>query len=136
MRPMRDFGLLLFLRDGTVPSVKFGWGTELGSGPGNEIQGESLPPGCPGYNPTSVRNKILATSLPLRHPGYDPDAITNRIPPTSLPPRRLGYNPANRILAISLPPRHPSRPGWHPAIDRNNNPVKMSCTGNVLSKTS
>ncbi|KAH8923552.1 hypothetical protein BT69DRAFT_1365785 [Atractiella rhizophila] len=26
--------LLLFLRDGTVPSVKFGWGTELGSGPG------------------------------------------------------------------------------------------------------
>ncbi|KAH8924278.1 hypothetical protein BT69DRAFT_1296488 [Atractiella rhizophila] len=28
--------LLLFLRDGTVPSVKFGWGTELGSGPGSD----------------------------------------------------------------------------------------------------
>ncbi|KAH8928067.1 hypothetical protein BT69DRAFT_1293601 [Atractiella rhizophila] len=98
----------------------------------NAIQAESLPPGCPGYNPTSVRNKILPTSLPPRRPG-------NRIPPTSLLPRRLGYNPAcvtNRILAISLPPRHPSQPGWNPARDRSNNPVKMSCTGNVLCKTS
>ncbi|KAH8914548.1 hypothetical protein BT69DRAFT_1304947 [Atractiella rhizophila] len=153
--------LLLFLRDGTIPSVKVGWGTELGSGPSrkvkfgsamgcnlrrasvvereqackkadvresklagqqthetansrgfnpasfrNEIQAESLPPGCLGYNPPSVRNKILATSLPLRHPGYNSDAVGNRILPTSLPPRCLGYHPAcvtNRILVISLP---------------------------------
>ncbi|KAH8918718.1 hypothetical protein BT69DRAFT_1300760 [Atractiella rhizophila] len=58
-----DSKLLLFLRDGTVPSVKFGWGTELGSGPERTVESRQL--GRNGQN--GSQGGISPEANPLKH---------------------------------------------------------------------